>query len=600
MSIVGGVLASGYDINPNVYAGKIQEAEKNIREANLTHAKINLKNIQDNDTIINIENKQSEKLENYKTKIKNFNISKIDVNTTIINTYLEDAKTSENLQDMSAKLEKILQIQNINDITTIKDDIDKTITDYEEIKKIKGNYDFLLDFVNSLEEIENSIDSNSIRSSGRNISAQYTTLNENMRNSIYKDEPFNTYLFQDDETNWILNRANFFNEYVEVLSKTSGDFNESLYHKTITNLKDLKGRIGSLKLEPEKEKELENDIDKEIYILSNGIDENKRQRNLIDFLIILAGIIATGVILFVLYYIFFLSNKRGGRRVVDETLSRFLDGRTLLVFKSNKYGTLFHPKEVEFYANSDVGLKRELNEDSIGVTFNKDGSRALFALADGMGGHNAGEVASRIAIQTIIEEGRKELLNAQNLTDSDIKDILRHIVYSAHENILNVSKANPEMSNMGTTLETVFLDRGHLYYAHVGDSRVYMTYLDDNSEERIQRVTRDHSELGIYMERYGVTEAEARTKVPSNVITQAVGITSAPLNPDIDDFNIGKNNWILVCSDGLSDMVQDDSSIGKIIIHRKLDVKGKVNELIRAAKDMGGKDNISVILFRRR
>jgi len=119
-------------------------------------------------------------------------------------------------------------------------------------------------------------------------------------------------------------------------------------------------------------------------------------------------------------------------------------------------------------------------------------------------------------------------------------------------------------------------------------------------EENIFRITTDHSELGLYMESNGVSEAEARKKVPSNVITQAVGITSNPLCPDVGDFEIGKNNWILMCSDGLTDMVQDDSYIGKILIHKNLDAKGKVNELIRAAKDMGGKDNISLVLFRRR
>ena len=98
------------------------------------------------------------------------------------------------------------------------------------------------------------------------------------------------------------------------------------------------------------------------------------------------------------------------------------------------------------------------------------------------------------------------------------------------------------------------------------------------------------------MERCGVTEAEAR-KGASNVITQAVGII-VPLNPEIGDFHIGKNNWILICSDGLSDMVQDDSYIGEVLVNKQLDVGTKVKELIQAAKDVGGKDNISLILFR--
>jgi len=517
-------------------------------------------------------------------------------------------KREKKLKEINTKLSdsNVTKLINNSNLTKLKSDINSLMNlnqelkeEYNGIKSIKEESDAISPLLTSLINNEKFMNEKFMNDSNFNYSAinKISVNYKNTWDNYFKD--YSIIIFSEGKENWVKNRYEFFKNFHNTLEDISNLEKDELSETKskddiLSDLKTLSSEVNSLKLNYHQKLILENEIN----------TQKTKVENIGDpwpvILLIIAIIIVILTILFVLYYIFFLSNNKGPRPIKDRTISRYLDGRTFLVFNSNKYGTLFHPKKLEFYANSDVGLKRELNEDSIGVTLNKDGSRVLFVLADGMGGHNAGEIASKIAIQTAIEGGKKELLNAQNLTGSDIKDILRDIVYSAHENILNMAKYNPEMSNMGTTLEIVFLNGNHLYYAHVGDSRVYMTYRDDNSEERIERVTKDHSELGMYMERYGVTEAEARTKVASNVITQAVGITSVPLNPDIGDFLIGINNWILICSDGLTDMVQDDSYIGKILIHEKLQVKEKVNELIRAAKEFGGKDNISIIIFKRR
>lgn len=646
MSMIGDVFGnqnSNIDFKINQAKGKIIDAELNQAKDQLLD--INATLVTEMDSISEIYKQIAEKENKIRQiqEIQNFN-HEID---NIINKYkeiddqtikdsissLNNCKDKLNLDNLSKNLDSIIKtlepkisvtedidlknkLFNLkSDIQSLKNNIDQKwetvrseVSILESDKTIlennisKNNFspqqkievETLLFFVNNLISIENQIipSALNIPDEINNIRLEYE--------STQKSFGYNL-VFRNNKGNWIESRAIFFNDFYKVSkdiqslnsSKTNPIFffNQiSEYDNVYNQLRKLNSSIDFLKFEEHKKMTLE------IIIDSNIAKIQEQKRSLLFLGIALWAFIAL-IPIFALIYIFVLSNKKKNPAVVDYTISKFLDGRTLLIFNSKKLGTLIHPKELEVYADSDLGLKRELNEDSIGVTSNKDGSKSLFVLADGMGGHNAGEVASKIAVQTVIEEGKRELINTQNLSDSDIREILRNIVYKAHEDIIQMSKANSQMANMGTTLETVFLDRHHIYYAHVGDSRIYIIFLE---EQIINRVTTDHSELGIYMKRYGVTESEARTKVPSNVITQAVGITSVPLNPDIGDFNISKNNWILLCSDGLSDMAQDDELIGKIVIQTNLDAKGKISELIRVAKEMGGKDNISIILFRRR
>mgnify|MGYP002410101674 CR=1 FL=1 len=569
----------------------ITASENNIRDAKLNDALDKLSSIPK--TILEINEMwyrdyYTQQIKDLSSEYKESNSSLIVELDTIKNTSLEEMIAT--LDSILIKKDEMAKLDAFEGkVTDLRNNISSSYYEYEIISKIQVDYGKLSGFIDKLRAIEPEITTYSMENPDylKKISNDYTGIQE---------DPEYISLFKEDG-NWVENRASFFNDFymasldVKNLESTKVDS----YDPIMLELEALGRIVPDLKFEEGKEATIKESINNKIAYVSQL--ENNKNKLKYTYILILA--ISSIVAVSALLYIFIISNGKK-QKAKKSAASKFLEGRTLLILESRKIGTLIHPKEIEYYAESDVGLKRELNEDSIGITFNRDASKGLFVLADGMGGHNAGEVASKIAIQTVLEHGKEELFTYQRLSGSDIKDILRHIVYTAHEEILNMSKCNPEMCDMGTTLEVVFLDGDHVYYAHVGDSRIYMTYLDDGYEESISKVTTDHSELGIYMERNGVTEEEARKNVPSNVITQAVGITSNPLCPDVGDFKIGKNNWILICSDGLTDMLQDDCYIGKVIIDKKLDIKGKVNELVRASKDMGGKDNISLILFRRR
>jgi len=569
---------------------KITNAENNIRDGRLNDAAENLSDIPQRILEVN----EVWYKDYYTTQIKNISNEYKDSNSSIV-TELDTAKY-KNLGEMVAILDTILlrkddmkQLSGFQEkVSTLHTNISTSLLEYDIICKIQEDYKKSSDLINRLKIIEAKI-------TPENIENPEIALTIERDYTLIQEYPSYVSIFQEDGSNWVRKRASFFSDFHDILitMETVGSSKEINFDGIILELQRLEQKVPDLKLEPNTEVFVQESIkNKKAYVIELKGNQGKSK-----YTYILILLISSLVAIFALVYIFFFASKKKENRG-NSDVSQFLEGRTLLIFDSRRFGSQSHPRGVEIYAESDVGLKRELNEDSIGITFNKDGSQGLFVLADGMGGHNAGEVASKIAVQTAIECGKRDLLNYQALSDIDIKDILRNIVYNIHEEILHMSKSSPSMCNMGTTLEIIFLNKNHVYYTHVGDSRVYMTYTDGNSDEIISRVTTDHSELGAYMERCGVTEAEARKKVPSNVITQAVGITSAPLNPDIGDFHIGKNNWILICSDGLSDMVQDDSYIGEVLVHKQLDVASKVKELIHAAKDVGGKDNISLILFR--
>ena len=242
---------------------------------------------------------------------------------------------------------------------------------------------------------------------------------------------------------------------------------------------------------------------------------------------------------------------------------------------------------VEVFGLSDVGCIRELNEDCYCICgFGDNSERGFCILADGMGGHNAGEVASQNAVKLIAEEMNRLLESGEK----EIPGQLSRAVSAANTGVYTMASENPIHRGMGTTVVTAFIDDGTAYVANVGDSRAYAV-----RDDEIVQITTDHSVVSELVMRGTITKEGARLHPQKNIITRAVG-TDKSVRTDIFEYNYSPGDVMIICSDGLSTML-DDNRILEIIKSKKTS-EDTVNSLIAAAKDEGGLDNITVICIR--
>lgn len=231
---------------------------------------------------------------------------------------------------------------------------------------------------------------------------------------------------------------------------------------------------------------------------------------------------------------------------------------------------------------SDTGRVRPHNEDSVFACENRVGKLPnLFIVADGMGGYNGGDVASKIAVDTFIEY-------VENSDETDIKNLFTKAYGICSLAILEVSRSNESLSGMGTTLVAASVSGDCLNIANVGDSRGYIV----NGNE-IRQITKDHSLVAEMVRLGAIDEASATNHPYKNRITKAVGVGEAV--PDLFALKVKKGDKILLCTDGLTNML-DDNEI-KIIIKKSKDIESASKELIELANRNGGKDNISVLLI---
>lgn len=242
---------------------------------------------------------------------------------------------------------------------------------------------------------------------------------------------------------------------------------------------------------------------------------------------------------------------------------------------------------VEFYSATNTGRARTNNEDSVAL----DEEVSLAVLADGMGGYNAGEVASGMATAFIRAElGRWLQQAAGNATDSDVRRAMDICVDNANRAIFNAANSNPQYAGMGTTLVVAVFRGTRLLVGHVGDSRAYRI-----RSGRIQQITRDHSLLQEQIDAGLITPEQAAFSANKNLVTRAVGVEDTVLL-ETHQHDVQPGDVYLLCSDGLSDML-DDAAIGQLVLGRDA-LDDACNALIDAANEAGGKDNISVILVR--
>ena len=236
---------------------------------------------------------------------------------------------------------------------------------------------------------------------------------------------------------------------------------------------------------------------------------------------------------------------------------------------------------------SDVGKKRQHNEDSCILCAPEDPQLArrgyLFAIADGMGGASAGEHASRMALHTIVEE-----LYAGS--DGNIPDHLRTSVQSANLRIFQEAESNPEYHGMGTTVSSLVVMGDCAYVGHVGDSRIYLS----RGRTEMVQVTEDHSLVAEQVRCGIISEEEARNHSLKNLITRAVGIKD-DVQVDLSAFKLRRGDTMLICSDGLNNMVDDEDIALSLQMEH---LQGAARVLVGKALESGGTDNITVALVR--
>lgn len=248
------------------------------------------------------------------------------------------------------------------------------------------------------------------------------------------------------------------------------------------------------------------------------------------------------------------------------------------------------------YSVSNVGLRRKNNEDYLMVAKELD----LYLLADGMGGHLGGEVASRMTVETIkdfFEQNQsiseEELDKLQEFPDG-LSLPARKLTYSiinANGLVINESGKDSELHGMGTTVVAVHGALGNLYLAHVGDSRIYLS-----RNGAFRQMTEDHSVYNEEIKRGLLTEAQIKEMPFGKRLVRAIGHMDKAL-VDIKEVSPEKGDILLLCSDGLTDMVEDDE-ISETLSKHGADLKTTGDTLVQQALDNGGSDNVTIILLR--
>lgn len=231
---------------------------------------------------------------------------------------------------------------------------------------------------------------------------------------------------------------------------------------------------------------------------------------------------------------------------------------------------------------SDTGLQRTNNEDAVAINT----PLRLIVLADGMGGYNAGEIASGIAVREV------QAALAAAGADQPPRARLDAAVRRAHQQIFDRARAEPDCQGMGTTLVATLLDEAQLWIAHVGDSRLYR--LRDN---QLTCLTRDHSLVEEMIARGQYSRDDAIKLVKKNIVTRALGVETE-VEIDIQVTNVAEGDVYLACSDGLNDMIDDDMIAMRLRQGARGPLELLAGSLIQAALDAGGNDNVTVALSR--
>ncbi|MBO5292006.1 MAG: Stp1/IreP family PP2C-type Ser/Thr phosphatase [Lachnospiraceae bacterium] len=234
------------------------------------------------------------------------------------------------------------------------------------------------------------------------------------------------------------------------------------------------------------------------------------------------------------------------------------------------------------FSITDIGRKRKLNQDYVYSCEQPIGNLPnLFLVADGMGGHNAGDYASKYTVETIVEEISRSF-------EKNPVRILQKAIEKANTHIREKAMEEEALAGMGTTVVAATCMGKYLQVANVGDSRLYVV------NDKITQITRDHSLVEEMVRMGGIDRESARNHPDKNIITRAVGAQDT-VEVDFFSVELSVGDIVLMCSDGLTNMLEDEEI--RMILSGQRDIVEKAEELIKAANNNGGKDNIAVIII---
>lgn len=240
---------------------------------------------------------------------------------------------------------------------------------------------------------------------------------------------------------------------------------------------------------------------------------------------------------------------------------------------------------------TDIGKVRSINQDSFHIMEEQN----IFIVADGMGGHAAGDQASRIAVKTITEIlstydfATEEFASDDSESGMSIEELIRYALQEANEQILLASMSNQHLQGMGTTAIVGIEYRGSIFVGHIGDSRTYLV-----RNKQLSQITEDHSVVQQLVKAGAISEEEAQVHPYKNVITRCLGM-QANVEPDTMELVLQSGDRILMCSDGLSNMVSN--KVMEEVINDNTEPVKACEKLIALANENGGTDNITVVLL---
>ena len=236
---------------------------------------------------------------------------------------------------------------------------------------------------------------------------------------------------------------------------------------------------------------------------------------------------------------------------------------------------------MKYYAMTDVGRRREMNQDYVYAMGQPIGPFPnLLVVADGMGGHKAGDFETKYKVENV----KREMTGRQSRKP---EKVLRDAIQVANRELIRVASRDVKLEGMGTTLVVATVIGDTLYFANIGDSRLYL--IDDN----IKQLSKDHSLVEEMVRLGGIKAEDARNHPDKNIITRAMGVKDEA-EADFYEFRIKRGDKILMCTDGLSNMVEDEDMFG--LVKGSRDVVEAVQMLIDRANSNGGRDNIGVVL----